>query len=91
MHKTMKKITKDQFVALLNEAGVSDSQKQRLHALFEQRHPDAHQGFLEFLGVPAQAIQEIRERSRKACNAAPPLPAMSQSNPRIANCWRKTC
>lgn len=62
----MKKITKDQFVAILNEAGVSDSQKQRIHALFEQRHPDAHQSFLEFLGLPAAAIQEIRAQSRKA-------------------------
>lgn len=61
----MKKITKDQFVALLNDVGVSDSQKQRLHTLFEQRHPDAHQTFLEFLELPASAIQEIRERSRK--------------------------
>lgn len=62
----MKKITKDQFVAILNEAGVSDSQKQRIHALFEQRHPDAHQSFLEFLGLPATTIQEIRAQSRKA-------------------------
>jgi hypothetical protein len=62
----MKKITKDQFVALLNEAGVSDSQKQRLHALLEQRHPDLHQSFLEFLGLTGEAIQEIREHSRKA-------------------------
>ena len=60
----MKKITKDQFVALLNDAGVTDPQKQRLHALFEQRHPDAHQSFLEFLGLPAAAVQEIRARSR---------------------------
>jgi hypothetical protein len=62
----MKNITKDQFVALLNEIGVSDSQKQRLHALFEQRHPDAHQSFLEFLGLPSSAIQEIRGSSRKS-------------------------
>jgi len=61
----MKNITKDQFVALLNEIGVSDSQKQRLHALFEQRHPDAHQSFLEFLGLPSSAIREIRGSSRK--------------------------
>jgi hypothetical protein len=60
----MKKISKDQFVAILNEIGVSDSQKERLHALFEQRHPDAHQSFLEFLGLPDQAIKEIREHSR---------------------------
>jgi len=62
----METITKDQFVALLNEAGVSDTQKQRLHALFEERHPDAHQDFLEFLGLPAQAIQGIRAQSRKS-------------------------
>jgi hypothetical protein len=61
----MNQITKDQFVALLTEAGVSDSQKQRLHALFEKRHPDAHQGFLEFLGLPAQSVLGIRERSRQ--------------------------
>jgi hypothetical protein len=61
----MKTITKTEFVALLTEAGVSDSQKQRLHACFEQRHPEAHQSFLEFLGLPASAIQEIRERSRR--------------------------
>lgn len=62
----MKKITKDQFVALLNEAGVTDPQKQRLHALFEQRHPDAHQNFLEYLGVSAAEIREIREHARRA-------------------------
>jgi len=61
----MKKITKNEFVALLNEVSVSDSQKQRLHALFEQRHPDAHQSFLEFLGVAPAEIKEIREHSRK--------------------------
>jgi len=66
MHITMKKITKDQFVALLNEVGVSDAQKQRLHALFEERHPEAHQSFLEFLGLPAPAIQGIRVQSRKS-------------------------
>jgi len=62
----MKKITKDQFVALLNEAGISDPQKQHLHALFEQRHPDAHQSFLEFLGLSDEAVQEIRRHARKA-------------------------
>lgn len=61
----MNKITKDQFVALLTDAGVVDSQKQRLHALFEQRHPGAHQSFLEFLGLPGSAIKEIREQSSK--------------------------
>lgn len=61
----MKTITKDQFVALLDNAGVADAQKARLHALFEQRHPDAHQSFLEYLGLPAQSIQEVREHARQ--------------------------
>jgi len=61
----MKTITKDQFVAMLDEAGVTDAQKQRLHALFERKYPEAHQGFLEYLGVPAVQIREIREHSSK--------------------------
>jgi hypothetical protein len=61
----MKTITKDQFVALLDSAGITDEQKHRLHARFEQEHPEAHQGFLEYLDVPAPKIREIRERSRQ--------------------------
>jgi hypothetical protein len=61
----MKKVTKDQFVALLDGAGVTQEQKHRLHALFEQRHPDAHQGFLEYLGLPSEQIRSIRDASRQ--------------------------
>ncbi len=62
----MKTITKDQFVAVLNEAGVTEEQKARLHAVFEKRYPDAHQSFLEFLGLPADTVRDIRTRSRTA-------------------------
>jgi len=61
---TMKNITKDQFVAVLDGAGMTDEQKRRLHTRFEQAHPEAHQGFLEYLGVPASEIHTIRERAR---------------------------
>lgn len=61
----MKTITKDQFVALLNEAGITDAQKHRLHALFEARHPQAHEAFLRWLELPANAIRAIREKSRE--------------------------
>jgi hypothetical protein len=61
----MKTITKDQFVALLNEAGITDAQKHRLHALFEARHPQAHEAFLRWLGLRADAIRAIREKSRE--------------------------
>jgi hypothetical protein len=61
----MKTITKDQFVAVLNDAGITDAQKHKLHAAFETRHPQAHEAFLQWLGLPADAIRAIRESSRK--------------------------
>ena len=60
----MKNVTKEQFVAVLNDAGVTEDQKARLHAAFEKRYPEAHQSFLEMLGLPADAIRDIRTRSR---------------------------
>ncbi len=60
----MKPVTKDQFIAVLDDAGVTTEQKARLHAAFEKRYPEAHQSFLEYLGFPAEAIRDIRARSR---------------------------
>ena len=60
----MSKLTKDQFVAVLDEAGITTAQKDRMHAAFEKRHPQAHQAFLEWRGLPADAIRAIRERSQ---------------------------
>lgn len=62
----MTRITKDQFIAVLDDAGVTDAQKQRLHAAFEKRYPEAHQTFLEHLGFPPDAVRDIRARSRTA-------------------------
>ncbi len=60
----MSSITKDQFVAVLNDAGITEEQKHKLHAAFERRQPEAHQAFLEWLGLPAEAVRQIREHSR---------------------------
>lgn len=62
---TMKQITKDQFVAVLDAAGITDEQKHKLHAAFESRHPEAHEHFLAYLGIPPAQIAEIRRRSRQ--------------------------
>ena len=62
MSKTV--ITKDEFVAVLDAAGVTQEQKHRFHAAFERRHPQAHQAFLEWLGVSADEVRKIREWSR---------------------------
>ena len=62
----MKTITKDQFVAVLTEAGITDEQKHRLHAILETRHPEAHESFLQWLSLPADAVRSIREQSRRS-------------------------
>lgn len=58
-----KQVTKEQFVALLKGAGVSEQQMQTLHRLFEKNHPEEHQAFLECLGIPEEKVREIRRQS----------------------------
>lgn len=61
--KTDTIISKDAFVQLLKDVGISEVQMTRLHALFEERLPEAHQRFLEALGIPQAEIQKIREQA----------------------------
>lgn len=58
-------ITKEQFVSVLNAAGITDAQKHKLHAAFEAQYPGAHQNFLEFLGLSADQAAKIRAGSRQ--------------------------
>ncbi len=58
-----KYITKDQFVALLVAAGVSDSQMRNFHHSFEKQHPEEHESFLRSLGLPGEKVREIRALS----------------------------
>lgn len=60
----MKHVTKDQFLAVLDDAGVTPEQRKKLHASFERRFPEAHQAFLEFLGFPPEKVKAIRDESR---------------------------
>ena len=59
-----KHVTKDEWVALFDEIGLDDAKKMQWHKLFEARHPEGHQGFLEWLGIPRKEIDEIRARCR---------------------------
>lgn len=59
-------INKNQFVALLRDSGINDAQMDALHRLFEKRHPEAHEAFLRALQFDENAVQQVRERSRKA-------------------------
>lgn len=58
------KVTVEEWVTLFREAGMDEVQMKKWHHLFEIRHPDAHQSFLEWLGLPEQKIDRIRLESR---------------------------
>ncbi len=60
----MKNITIDQFVVLLDSAGVTAEQRSRLHRAFEQKHPEQHQAFLESLGAAPDEVKRIRSAAR---------------------------
>ena len=58
------KMTVKEFKQLFHEIGLDEAAMQKWHALFEQRHPDSHKSFLEWLGLDAAQIEQIRARSR---------------------------
>ncbi len=59
-------VTKDKWVAVMRAAGFTDDDMHRWHAQFEETAPREHQEFLEFLHIPPEEVQSIREWSRKA-------------------------
>ena len=57
---------KQTWVALLAAAGLDEAGMRRWHIEFERTSPQAHQGFLESLGIAEKEIDEIRHWSRAA-------------------------
>ena len=57
-------VTKDEWVKMFEEIGLDEATMRRWHGVFETRSPEGHQGFLEWLRIPAQDIERIREKSR---------------------------
>jgi len=57
-------MNKDKWVALLRSCGLSDEEMMDWHAVFERQSPEAHQDFLESLGLPAAEIAGIRKFAR---------------------------
>jgi hypothetical protein len=54
------RVNKAQWVEMFREVGLDDSTMRQWHHVFEQRHPDGHQAFLEWLDIPSDEIAEIR-------------------------------
>ncbi len=58
-----KNVTVDQWTEMFRAIGLEDADMHKWHEEFERRHPDGHQGFLEWLELPAERIARIRRNS----------------------------
>ena len=58
-------VTKQKWVEIMRAAGFSEEQMHRWHREFEKAAPTEHQEFLEFLHIPANEVNQIREWSAK--------------------------
>jgi DNA-binding transcriptional MerR regulator len=63
-------VTKEKWVSVMRAAGFTDDDMHRWHAVFEESAPGEHQEFLEFLRIPPDEIETIREWSRKESGSA---------------------
>lgn len=59
-----KNVTIDEWIALFKEIGLDEAAMQRWHKLFESRHPQGHQSFLEWLGLNPDRVEQIRAAYR---------------------------
>ena len=53
-----------EWVAMFREIGLDEETMMQWHRIFESRHPEAHQDFLEWLGIGPEEIEGIRANSR---------------------------
>ena len=53
------------WVAVLDKAGLDDNGKRKWHQEFESIAPEAHQDFLESIGIESEEINSIRKWSRE--------------------------
>jgi len=58
-------LDKDVWVAILRATGMGEKDMRRWHVEFERLSPEAHQDFLESLGLEAEEIGRVRGWSRK--------------------------
>jgi DNA-binding transcriptional MerR regulator len=59
-------IDKERWVEIMKAAGLDEKDMHNWHIQFEKMEPEAHQEFLESLGIKAAEINKIREWSRHA-------------------------
>lgn len=55
-------VTVEEWVTRFRAIGLDEAEMQKWHRLFEQENPEGHQSFLEWLGIPAEKITQIRKK-----------------------------
>jgi hypothetical protein len=55
-------VTVEEWVARFKAIGLDQAAMEQWHRLFERENPAGHQSFLEWLGLPAEKIGEIRAK-----------------------------
>lgn len=57
------KVSVEEWVARFKAIGLDQVAMEKWHRLFEQENPAGHQSFLEWLGLPADKIRDIRAKT----------------------------
>ena len=63
LHKEAEVISKERWVEIMRAAGLSEEDMHNWHLQFEKMEPEAHQEFLQSLGIPKAEIESIRRHS----------------------------
>ncbi len=58
-------MTKERWVSLLRATGLNDADMEKWHIEFEKVSPEAHQDFLESLGISEEEISSIRKQASR--------------------------
>ena len=58
------KVNVEEWVQRFRAIGLDDAAMEQWHRLFEQENPAGHQSFLEWLGLPADRVSEVRTKYR---------------------------
>ncbi|WP_321494044.1 hypothetical protein [uncultured Desulfobacter sp.] len=57
-------LTKEDWVDMFKQIGLTEDQMKKWHYNFEKKHPEGHKAFLSWLGIPPEKIVEIRDNSK---------------------------
>jgi len=64
LQRKSRTLTKEKWVKILKATGLSEKDMHQWHVEFESNMPQAHQDFLESLGIDMKEIKQIRKRSK---------------------------